>query len=75
MSNPLNAWQRIIFPFKSNSVIRDRVQRFNTDEIRVGKLLEVLDMTAGTVAYNYCYKKLSDTTIVTACIDNVHFCT
>jgi acyl-coenzyme A thioesterase 9 len=52
--------------------MRFKFSRFYTDRVRIGRLLEMMDYVASTVAYKYA-AKVDETkiTVVTATVDNI----
>lgn len=70
-NSPTGSWFKLNIPFGKSEKLRydaddlsiysvtdfDRFdfQRFDSKSIRIGKLLEILDLVAGGVSYDYCY--------------------
>jgi acyl-coenzyme A thioesterase 9 len=48
-----NSWESITLPFSSNDSLRMQFQRFQTNFIRVGRCLELIDYMASNVAYSH----------------------
>lgn len=44
-------------PFEKNKKLKDLFVKFYSDEVRVGRILEVLDYVAGNTAYVYSYNE------------------
>jgi len=59
-------------PFKSNPELSFKFRRFYTNQVRIGRLLELMDYIASTVSYNYILPS-SGATMVTAMVDNINF--
>ena len=59
-----------ILPFRTDAELRDRYLNF-FGELRLGKLLEDFDLTAGRVAYNHAEGWERGLTIVTAACDRI----
>lgn len=53
-NTPSGSWIRFKYPLGSNIGLRDGFKRFYSEGIRVGRMLEIMDYLAGTVAYRYC---------------------
>ncbi len=54
----------------------EKFVRFDSHHIRYGRILEVLDYSAGLVSYKYLYSSIDTdkrATIVTACCDHMRF--
>lgn len=59
-NTPSGSWLRFKFPLEKNVEIRDNFQRSYSDKLRVGRILEVMDYLAGTVAYRYAKEDPKD---------------
>ena len=53
-STPCHSFYQINLPFKNNLNLRKRMTQFSSSNIRVGRLLELMDYIAANVAYRYC---------------------
>lgn len=56
--------------------MRKKFARFYSPDLRVGRILEILDYVGVTTCYKYLYQKSNEekvATIVTACVDNMNF--
>ncbi|CAK72580.1 unnamed protein product (macronuclear) [Paramecium tetraurelia] len=71
-SSPRNSWYKVVLPFKSNPELSFKFRRFYTNQVRIGRLLELMDYIASTVSYNYILPS-SGATMVTAMVDNINF--
>ena len=73
---PRNCWHQVRLPFSKDADMRKKFVRFYSSNLRVGRILEVLDYIGVTTCYKYLYQNKSDekvATVVTACVDNMHF--
>ena len=64
----------LVLPFASDEGVRSDYALFNTDSVRVGKVLEDLDALAGLAAYRHCDDQDDSTSplnIVTASCDRI----
>ncbi|EAR99776.1 acyl-CoA thioester hydrolase CGI-16 (macronuclear) [Tetrahymena thermophila SB210] len=73
-NTPTNSWVQLNIPITSNEVVQSTMFRFD-NQIRIGRLLEFLDLFAGYIGYKHCQldKFAQKLTLVTACVDNVEF--
>ena len=71
-NTPSASWVGMNFPVKEDPYIKNMFKKFYTDGIRVGKLMEILDLIGGTSAYRYMKLDIlsRDATIVTLCVDH-----
>ena len=62
-------------PFEKNEKLRKLFIKFYSNEIRVGRMLEILDYIAGNTAYIYSFNenKNNSNFLVTVCVDNIKF--
>lgn len=69
------SWLRIVFPLESNKSIRKYLIRLDQNEVRVGRLLEIMDIMAGRVCYLHAGSNHDSKsyTIVTASVDSIQF--
>ncbi len=74
-SPPSASWIRVVFPFATNNNLKRGMARFGKKDIRVGRLLEIMDLMAGRVAYQHCDGSFTKTerTVVTASVDGIQF--
>ena len=80
-STPSHSFYQIVLPFQNNLNLRKKMTQFSSSNIRVGRLLELMDYIAANVAYRYCTpdsdKDLDmndiDFIVVTAAIDQIEF--
>ena len=72
---PSASWLRVVFPLEKNEDLRKFMVRFGGDDLRVGRLLEIMDLMAGRVGYSHCKSgdHSSDFYIVTASVDGIQF--
>jgi len=72
---PRNSFIQIHLPLGENDDLKNRYIRFKPGLVRVGRLLEALDFTAGHVAYFHTMSRpFSYTcTLMTACCDHLKF--
>lgn len=72
-NTPTGSWIRFKFPLSTDPSIRDNFQKFYSKGLRVGRILEVMDYLAGTVAYRYSKEnpKARNATMVTASVYDV----
>lgn len=52
---PRNCYYEVKLPCSSNEPIRKWMELLNTKSIRIGRILELYDYVATTVAYKYVY--------------------
>ncbi len=52
-NSPSGSWVRFKYSLNSDASLRDSWKKFYSEGIRVGKMLEIMDYLAGTVAYRY----------------------
>lgn len=69
-NTPAHSWSRLTLPFTSSVKLRERFSQFDTDRVRIGKVLEVLDAFSADIAYRH-NKGLDSSIIVTACLDRM----
>ena len=80
-STPSHSFYQINLPFENNLTLRNKMTQFSSSNIRVGRLLELMDYIAANVAYRYCTPESDkDLTmdqiefmVVTAAIDEIEF--
>jgi len=72
---PSNSFVRVHFPLATNEELRKFMIRVGGKKVRIGRLLEIMDLMAGRVSYTHC-----DTTfdkgsfrVVTASVDSIQF--
>lgn len=72
---PRNSFLQIHLPLAENEDLKNRYIRFKPGLVRVGRILEALDFTAGHVAYLHAFSQpFSFTcTIMTVCCDHLKF--
>ncbi|GIL57596.1 hypothetical protein Vafri_12790 [Volvox africanus] len=66
---PSDSHLELIFPFSSNSTLREQYQRFTSNQMRFGLLLEDLDTMAGDIAARHA--GVSERVLLTASIDRI----
>ncbi|GIL91009.1 hypothetical protein Vretifemale_18702 [Volvox reticuliferus] len=66
---PSDSHLELIFPFSNNSTLREQYQRFTSNQMRFGLLLEDLDTLAGDIAARHA--GVSDRVLLTASIDRI----
>ncbi|EFJ49462.1 hypothetical protein VOLCADRAFT_117261 [Volvox carteri f. nagariensis] len=64
-----DSYLELIFPFSSNSTLREQYQRFTSNHMRFGLLLEDLDTLAGDIAARHA--GVSERVLLTASIDRI----
>ncbi|KAG2501728.1 hypothetical protein HYH03_000228 [Edaphochlamys debaryana] len=69
--SPADSHIELIFPFSSNATLRHQYQRFMTDRMRFGLLLEDLDTLAADIAARH--SGLSNRVLLTAAIDRIQW--
>lgn len=76
-NSPAASWLRIKIPFSENSSLGNDLVRSTRNEIRPGRLLELMDFCAGRICYKHCNNVNRDkgNTVVTAAVDGVEFYT
>jgi hypothetical protein len=52
-NTPAGSWIRFKYSLGTDVPLRDSWKKFYSEGIRVGKMLEIMDYLAGTVAYRY----------------------
>lgn len=78
-STPSHSYYQINLPFEKNLFLRRKMIQFSSSNIRVGRLLELMDYIAANVGYRYCTPFTQndlemndlDFLIVTAAIDQI----
>jgi len=72
-NSPAGSWIRFKYALSSDSSIRDSWKKFYSEGVRVGKMLEIMDYLAGTVAYRYARANPTEkkVTMVTASVYDV----
>lgn len=69
---PCESWIELGLNFRQSESLRSRYVLFNTEEVRLGKIIEDLDALAADIAYrHYGDDSLEKVTIVTAGLDRV----
>jgi acyl-coenzyme A thioesterase 9 len=71
--NVANSWVRWNLPMRSHPQMFEQFSLFGTDQIRVGKVLEILDAFSAEVGYRHVGFQFDEHTIVTACLDRLDF--
>lgn len=65
-----NSFIRVIMPFDKSFELTEMFVRFDTNKVRIGKLLEIMDLLAGRVCYKHLQVlKEHNFSLVTACVD------
>ena len=74
-SFPSASFIRVVFPFETNEATKLYMIRLDSKGVRIGRLLEIMDLMAGRVAYFHTCGGFSskDITIVTAAVDSIQF--
>lgn len=81
-STPAHSFYQVTLPFSSNEQLRQKMVQFFTQNVRVGRVLELMDYIAANVAYRYCSSAKEDGELqmdklpfitVTASIDEIDF--
>lgn len=74
-SPPSASWMRVVFPFSTSKSLRRGMARVGEKDIRIGRLLEIMDLMAGRVAYSHCDGSFNKgaRTVVTASVDGIQF--
>ncbi|KAM3134206.1 hypothetical protein pb186bvf_013724 [Paramecium bursaria] len=75
-NTPSNSYLQLFVPLGSNKRLRSQFTRLNTNFLRIGRLLELLDALTGMTAYRYCYTDFNtdrDNTIATQGVYNLLF--
>lgn len=69
------SWMRIVFPLETNPDLRKFLITIDQKNVRVGRLLEIMDIMAGRVCYLHCGSshESKEFTIVTASVDGIQF--
>lgn len=69
------SWLRIVFPLQTNPKLRKFLIKIDREGVRVGRLLEIMDIMAGRVCYLHCGSshESKEFTIVTASVDGIQF--
>ncbi|EGR34847.1 hypothetical protein IMG5_000750 [Ichthyophthirius multifiliis] len=74
-NTPRNSWTKLVLPISNNKDYQNLMLRFDK-KLRIGRILEILDLLSGFVSYKHCnfdYYQNNQVIIVTACADNVKF--
>ena len=71
-STPSASWIGINLKLKENPHLKNALKKPYTTGLRVGKLMEILDIMGGIAGYRYINKNIlkADTNIVTLCVDH-----
>lgn len=69
------SWLRVVFPLETNHGLRKFLIKIDQKGIRIGRLLEIMDIMAGRVCYLHCGSRheSKEFTIVTASVDGIQF--
>lgn len=59
-NTPSGSWTRFKFPLEKFPDMRQSFQRFFTEGIRIGRLVEIMDYVACTCAYRYAKEEPKD---------------
>ena len=66
-----NSFIRVIMPFEKSFELTEMFVRFDTNKVRIGKLLEIMDFLSGRVCYKHLQVlKEHNFSCVTACVDS-----
>ena len=73
ISTPANAWIRLVIPFDKNADLRKNYKLLDTNNLRVSRLMELIDYFTGRLAYKYCnfLPSANEITLVTASVDKI----
>jgi hypothetical protein len=74
-NSPFGSWMSMHYPFSKDKGLRQIHDRFGGGELRIGKILEIIDALTADVSYKYISntEKESETVIVTMVVDNISF--
>ncbi len=71
MNTVKNSYLRVVIPFQTDRDLAELFIRFDNENIRVGKLLELMDFVSGRVCYQHLrVLEYHSYSCVTACVDN-----
>jgi hypothetical protein len=51
----LNSYARVTLPLESKPKLRVKLNKLNQQEVRLGRIFELMDSIAGIVSYSHCY--------------------
>jgi len=68
---PSDCWVQMVIPFDKNEKLRDRYCLLDTNTLRTGLLMELLDYFSAMIAYKYvnCSTRANIYTLVTGSVD------
>ncbi len=75
-NSPSASWMRVVFPFESQPNLKRGMVDTSGKHIRVGRLLEIMDLMAERIGYLHCNGPAvyqGDRTVVTASVDGIYF--
>lgn len=63
MSSPasnsfLNSYSSLYLPLATNTKLREKLNKLYDNEVRTGRIFEIMDSVAGLVSYRHCYGRL-----------------
>lgn len=69
------SWLRVVFPLESKTEVRNFLVNVRSKSVRTGRLLELMDVLAERVGYNWCKSVQADPhlAVVTASVDGIQF--
>lgn len=72
MNYPRNCFYSVVFPLSTCELVKN-YYAFHDNDMRFGRILEMIDYIATRVAYKYSYqdKDMNEATIMMVCGDNV----
>lgn len=50
-----NSYSRVTFPLSSQPKLREKLNKLNDKEVRIGRIFEIMDSIAGIVSYRHCF--------------------
>ena len=75
-NSPTGSWIQLNYPFSKTPELSIKYKKFTNKEIKVGKILEEIDVLSGESAFRYIKGRrvdLEGVTIVTAAVDQLDF--
>lgn len=56
----LNSYACLYLPLSSNIKLREKLNKLFDNEVRTGRIFEIMDSVAGLVSYQHCYGSVSE---------------
>jgi hypothetical protein len=74
-NSPLGSFLSLHYPFSTDKALSQKYNKFDSGELRVGKIMEIMDALAADVSYKYITNTPieEEAAMVTVVVDNIYF--